>query len=241
VNEGDWNARALKWETSRSEKSSPLQPLQTLPPLRLLQLLLLSLSLAPTSSSTTWQQAIRNLNTPTNYNMLAIDDYPPVPAHSYRQDGQAVFLGANINPSQYRSLTFSDSFLEKYGQPTLYYSDFNRLMTTHVNPNLFPRYRKAFAILADTLTFLDFCGQVDQIAIQNSLPVLGRKEMEAAWAQLWVIKYEKLREEDVLKLKQERPRIKDEAAAREFLKSLLNKAVERVSFCTKIETWLTSQ
>lgn len=53
--------------------------------------------------------------------------------------------------------------------------------------------------------------------------------MEAGWTQFLIGRYESMSDMDILKLVQDREMIKGETGAREYLKSLLNKAIERVS------------
>jgi hypothetical protein len=145
------------------------------------------------------------------------------------QNGLETFLGEQVDPSEYPSITFAPDFVKIYGEPTLYYSDFHRLMTTTVNAQLVPRIRQSFTQMAQSTPFLYFYGLVDQAAERISLPVLGRREMEAARTQFLVAKYEKVPDKEILDLIQQRNTIDSEYGARNVLKGLLNKAIERVS------------
>jgi len=109
----------------------------------------------------------------SRYAKSAIEEYPPIRALSKRQESIEVFLGGKFDPSDYASFTFSPAFEQVYGKPTIYYSDFHRLMVTPFNSKLFPKIRKSFMEIAQDVHFLYFCNIVDQVAKSNSLPIPG--------------------------------------------------------------------
>jgi hypothetical protein len=163
-----------------------------------------------------------------------IQDYPPVRALSLGQNSLETFLGERVDPSEYASFAFAPDFVKIYGEPTLYYSDFYRLMATAVNAQLVPRIRQSFTQIAQNTQFLYFCGLVDRAAERLSLPVLRRREIEAAWTQFLVAKYEKVTDKETLELIQRKNTVDSKYGARNVLKSLLNKAIERVRVSQKL-------
>jgi hypothetical protein len=159
----------------------------------------------------------------------AIKNFPPLSALSYRQNACEVFFGNKVDPKDYASFTFSTEFKKIYGEPTLYYSDFYHLMKTSFNEKLFPKFGMSFLKFATTITLLHFCNQVDQIALRLCLPVPGRREMEAGWAQYLVGRYSVEAESDIPVLIKEKSSIQTEDGARNFLQTILKKAIEKVS------------
>lgn len=112
--------------------------------------------------------------------------FPPVPIMSTRQNSTLLFLLEDVPTAEYERWGFSPAFRAIYGEPLEYYSDFHRLMTTAFDHSVVPQIKR-LASLADQDTkprFLWFCEMADEIARKEGLPMLKRREMEAAW--VWV-------------------------------------------------------
>ncbi|KAK0129889.1 hypothetical protein ONS96_000435 [Cadophora gregata f. sp. sojae] len=112
---------------------------------------------------------------------------------STRQSSIIIFLLEDVYVGDYERWGFSPSFQAKYGEPMEYYSDFHRLMTTSFDYKVSPRIKR-LASLADQDTkprFLWFCQMADDIARKEELPMLKRREMEAAWVWAAFELYEK--------------------------------------------------
>jgi hypothetical protein len=107
------------------------------------------------------------------------------------------FGGHYVDPMDYTSLDFSDEFKAVYGTPLPFFSAFKRLMTTEVSLALAPIWTENFVILSSKVNFLDFCNAVDRKAQLLQIPVLGRRQMEALWAQKLFDKFNHLKDEDI--------------------------------------------
>lgn len=130
---------------------------------------------------------------------------PPTPALSTRQSmAMLAIIDIDMTP---RSWEWSADFISIYGslegRPEglwAYYSDFRRVMETTIDPLLLPQYKQPFILLARNLEYLRFCADVDQTAVQKGIRVLGRNEMEAAWVQTMMMRFERETEEDITSL-----------------------------------------
>ena len=109
--------------------------------------------------------------------------YPPVPVMSTRQNSILLFLLEVVPVQKYERWGFSESFKAAYGEPLEYYYDFYRLMTTVFDHKVVPRLKRFASLGADEISgrYLWFCEMCDDIAQVHSLPMLKRREMEAAW------------------------------------------------------------
>ncbi|KAH7419036.1 hypothetical protein BKA64DRAFT_2713 [Cadophora sp. MPI-SDFR-AT-0126] len=119
--------------------------------------------------------------------------YPPVPIMSTRQNSILIFLLEVVPVQDYERWGFSEPFKSIYGEPLEYYSDFYRLMTTTFDQRVVPQLKSFASLGADELSgrFLWFCQMSDDIARTRSLPMLKRREMEAAWVWIAFDFYEK--------------------------------------------------
>lgn len=144
------------------------------------------------------------------------------------QDQEELFLQEAVDPAEYTTPAFSQDFKDIYGEPISYPRAWQRLMAVVVNQELVPHYKRDFLYIAEKLNFLDFCKKSDQQASQRKQRLLGRRELEGAWIQELITKYDQMSTAD-LESMIGRPwvsSLKDALVARKFL---LEKAVEKVS------------
>ncbi|KAL2075334.1 hypothetical protein VTL71DRAFT_277 [Oculimacula yallundae] len=118
--------------------------------------------------------------------------YPPVPVMSTRQNSILIFFQRSVPVEEYERWGFSITFQSIYGDPMEYYSDFYRLMTTPFDHRLLPNL-KGFESLGDkeTSRYLWFCGMCDNMTRNQNLPMMNRRQMEAAWVWVAFDLYEK--------------------------------------------------
>jgi len=157
---------------------------------------------------------------------MSVDKYPPVWGPSFKQEQLKIFSGQDTDPSQFRSLHFSEEFKAIYGTPVLYYLAWERLMTVRVDNRVLRKLRKSFVWIVQHKSFLDYCKQSDDLACEQSLPVLTRREMEGGWAQALVYKYDN---EDVRSLIGAN-KINSMEDAMDWMRGALQRTVEKVCF-----------
>ncbi|PVH89933.1 hypothetical protein DL98DRAFT_8214 [Cadophora sp. DSE1049] len=137
---------------------------------------------------------------------------------STRQNSNLIFLLEVVPVQEYKRWGFSESFRSIYGEPFEYYPNFYRLMTTTFDHRVVPRLKGFASLGADELfgRYLWFCQMSDDFARTHSLPMLKRREMEAAWVWIAFNLFEKEPTVDPVTLKKVvtrrlHPRVKVEA------------------------------
>ncbi|PVH89947.1 hypothetical protein DL98DRAFT_647619 [Cadophora sp. DSE1049] len=121
-----------------------------------------------------------------------ITDYPPIMEASFRQESADIFYHRFIHSWEFKSLGFSSKFQDIFGKPTIYYTDFLRLMTTPSDEQLTPSM-KSFYELDEPGKFLFFCKSVDNKVKQWFLTksTVWRPAMEAMWTKRAVLLFRK--------------------------------------------------
>lgn len=164
--------------------------------------------------------------------MSIIQRYPPVLGPSLKQEKLWLFGGEKTNPSEYATLHFSDEFKSIYGTPTLWWRAWYRLMTISVNQQVLPNLPHSFIWVERHISFLDYCKDSDSLACRKWLPVLTRRELEGAWAQALVYKFDNEKEEDMRNLI-DSPSIrwvKTMEDVRTWMRYNLQRAIKKVRF-----------
>lgn len=102
-------------------------------------------------------------------------------------------------------------------------------MTVRVDNRVLPKLRKPFVWIARHKSFLDYCKQSDDLAREQRLLVLTRREMEGDWAQALVYNYDNENEEDVRSLIGAN-KINSMEDAMDWMRRALQRTVEKVCF-----------
>ncbi|PSS13232.1 hypothetical protein M430DRAFT_266710 [Amorphotheca resinae ATCC 22711] len=124
---------------------------------------------------------------------MSVTNFPPVRAPGKRQQAFYILAGqALADESKWKSFDFSEAFTARYGRPVVYWSHWNRLMSTPYRTELVPRFRGTFNEVLDNMNFLSFCQAVDQKAVHMKGRVLGRLEMEGLYAQFLIKKFDEV-------------------------------------------------
>jgi hypothetical protein len=88
---------------------------------------------------------------------MSIQQYLPVLGQGLKQEQLLIFSGEETDPSEYRTLHFSEEFKWIYGTPILWWSAWYRLMTISVDKIILPKLKKDFIWVAQHIFLLDFC------------------------------------------------------------------------------------
>jgi hypothetical protein len=123
---------------------------------------------------------------------LAHPPFAPVPAESLEQLLDDLFYDIQTPADQLASFEFSPAFIERYGSAVFAnYTDYHLFVTTPITTPL-PNYRHTFRKFVERLGYTAFCKDLDDLAIQNGATVPGRRQMEAAYAQLLLSKFDQM-------------------------------------------------
>lgn len=141
---------------------------------------------------------------------------------------EQTFFGVEFDPSEFTTLAFSEAFRAKYGTPVLWPRAWQRLMAITFDKELVTKYSGKFLFVADNISFLDFCKLCDFKALQKGKRVLGRQELEGAWVQELVYKFDQIKQEDLQGLLG-RFRVETEEDALGLMQQRLRDAVGKVS------------
>lgn len=91
--------------------------------------------------------------------------------------------------------------------------------------------RRNFLFVAESVSFLDFCKRSDMMATQAGRSVLDRQELEGAWVQELIYKFDEITKEDIEEV-MGKPYVETEEDARDFMQRRLQQAVAKVSQCS---------
>lgn len=110
--------------------------------------------------------------------------FPPVPGPSMFQDSLIAFYQISIKPSDYKLITFSQTFKDIYGSPMTYYTDLLRLSGIQFDKHALPALKSLTDVNNEDTMFLWFAKTVDNKVQQHfraNMAAFTRPMMEAAW------------------------------------------------------------
>jgi hypothetical protein len=164
--------------------------------------------------------------------LLRLQKYPAIIGPSDEQEEVMLLECEHVDPSTFTNRSLHPEFIFKYGPAILWYSTFERIMSTQFNRSVVPKYSIKFVHMAKTSSFLEFCNASDKLAVKLGLRGLGRSEAEAVWVQELFFKYDKFLA-DIKKVMEELD-CENESSFRSEAKFLLQKAVMKVSLLISI-------
>lgn len=130
---------------------------------------------------------------------MSAKDYPPIRGPGARQIAYALLLGEVVPKDKWNSWTYSEKFKDCYGVPLVYWSHWEKLISTLCRTKLCPEFHgTTYEILRD-IDFFSFAQGVDKKAVQLGYSVPGRLEMESLYAQFLLRKFDETKETDVKK------------------------------------------
>ncbi len=159
---------------------------------------------------------------------MSLEQYPLVLGPNMAQLEEQTFFGEEFDPSEFTTPAFSEAFRAKYGTPVVWPCAWQRLMAVTFDKKVVARYSGKFLFVTENIRFLDFCKSSDLKALQQGKPVLGRQELEGAWVQELIYKFDELNQEDHQEVIG-RPNIETEENALDLMKQRLGAAVAKVS------------
>ncbi|KAF8866837.1 hypothetical protein BDZ45DRAFT_683050 [Acephala macrosclerotiorum] len=131
---------------------------------------------------------------------MSLEQYPLTVGPNMTQLEAMTLFGDDIDDSEFTTPAFSEAFEAKYGNPVPWPRAWKRLMAVTFDKSLAPKYTGKVLFVADNISFMDFCKASDFAAVTKGVRVLGRQELEGAWVQELVYKFDKIKPADLQEL-----------------------------------------
>lgn len=162
---------------------------------------------------------------------MSLQQYPLTVGPNMAQLEAMTLFGDDIDASEFTTPAFSEAFEAKYGNPVPWPRAWQRLMGVTFDKKLVAKYSGKFLFIAENISFLDFCKSSDLKAHQQGKPVLGRQELEGAWVQELIFKYDEISRADLQEVIG-RLHVATEEDASKLIKQRLKAAVAKVRIST---------
>lgn len=159
---------------------------------------------------------------------MSLEQYPLTVGPNMTQLEAMTLFGDDIDDSEFTTPAFSEAFEAKYGNPVPWPRAWKRLMAVTFDKSLAPKYTGKVLFVADNISFMDFCKASDFAAVTKGVRVLGRQELEGAWVQELVYKFDKIKPADLQELLGQFRVLSLEDAA-SLMKQRLREAVKKVN------------